>query len=110
LLITLPLGRNSLLTRLRALSCKTSAGAPNSCGSAIAASPLLPVVARIAPGPISKRTACEASGRTYCDVIHGNYPGSSCTGPVITVDANGWFAANIPAHDAVAIHIGARTG
>ncbi|NYF54549.1 alpha-amylase [Micromonospora purpureochromogenes] len=44
----------------------------------------------------------------YCDVIHGDYANGSCSGPVITVDANGWFAANIPAHDAVAIHVGAR--
>ncbi|MFC8619776.1 alpha-amylase family protein [Micromonospora purpureochromogenes] len=44
----------------------------------------------------------------YCDVIHGDYASGSCSGPVITVDANGWFAANIPAHDAVAIHVGAR--
>ncbi|HEX6870369.1 MAG TPA: alpha-amylase family protein [Micromonosporaceae bacterium] len=44
----------------------------------------------------------------YCDVIHGDYTGSGCTGPVITVDAYGWFAANIPAHDAVAIHLGAK--
>ena len=46
----------------------------------------------------------------YCDVIHGTYSGGSCTGPVITVDANGWFQANIPAHDAVAIHTGAKVG
>ncbi|WP_346538872.1 alpha-amylase family protein [Micromonospora sp. DPT] len=44
----------------------------------------------------------------YCDVIHGDHANGSCSGPVITVDANGWFAANIPAHDAVAIHVGAR--
>ncbi|MEV0725735.1 alpha-amylase family glycosyl hydrolase [Micromonospora purpureochromogenes] len=44
----------------------------------------------------------------YCDVIHGDYANGSCSGPVITVDANGWFAANIPAHDAVAIHVGAK--
>lgn len=46
----------------------------------------------------------------YCDIIHGDYSGGSCTGPVITVDANGWFPANIPAHDAVAIHTGAKIG
>ena len=46
----------------------------------------------------------------YCDVIHGDYTGSGCTGPVITVDANGWFPANVPAHDAVAVHIGAKIG
>ncbi|MEH1055385.1 alpha-amylase family protein [Micromonospora sp. CPCC 206171] len=44
----------------------------------------------------------------YCDVIHGDFANGSCSGPVVTVDANGWFAANIPAHDAVAIHVGAR--
>lgn len=46
----------------------------------------------------------------YCDVIHGDHTGTSCTGPVITVDAGGWFQANIPAHDAVAIHVGAKIG
>jgi alpha-amylase len=46
----------------------------------------------------------------YCDVIHGERTGSSCTGPVITVDAGGWFPADIAAHDAVALHIGAKIG
>jgi alpha-amylase len=44
----------------------------------------------------------------YCDVIHGEKSGSACTGPVITVDGGGWFAANVAAHDAVAVHIGAK--
>jgi alpha-amylase len=44
----------------------------------------------------------------YCDVIHGERTGGSCTGPVITVDAGGWFPADIAAHDAVALHIDAR--
>jgi len=44
----------------------------------------------------------------YCDVIHGERTGSTCTGPVITVASGGWFTANVPAHDAVALHIGAR--
>ncbi|MBB5868682.1 alpha-amylase [Allocatelliglobosispora scoriae] len=49
-----------------------------------------------------------AAGR-YCDVIHGSKSSATtCTGPVITVDANGWFTANIVAHDAVAIHSGAK--
>lgn len=46
----------------------------------------------------------------YCDVIHGDYVGGRCTGPVITVDSSGWFAADIPPRDAVAIHVGARVG
>ncbi|MFI9642549.1 alpha-amylase family protein [Micromonospora sp. NPDC051925] len=58
-----------------------------------------------------------ASGRSYyaglpagryCDVIHGDFASGSCSGPVITVDSTGWFAANVPAHDAVAIHVDAR--
>ncbi|MFF5171810.1 alpha-amylase family protein [Micromonospora sp. NPDC000089] len=44
----------------------------------------------------------------YCDVIHGDFANGSCSGPVITVDGSGWFAANIAAHDAVAIHVGAK--
>ncbi|MBO4206464.1 alpha-amylase [Micromonospora echinofusca] len=44
----------------------------------------------------------------YCDVIHGNFGAGTCSGPVITVDSGGWFRADIPAHDAVAIHVGAR--
>ncbi|MEH1011785.1 alpha-amylase family protein [Micromonospora sp. CPCC 206060] len=44
----------------------------------------------------------------YCDVIHGNFSSGTCSGPVITVDSGGWFRADIPAHDAVAIHAGAR--
>jgi hypothetical protein len=46
----------------------------------------------------------------YCDVIHGDYTSGSCTGPVITVDASGWFQADVPAHDAVALHTGAKVG
>jgi alpha-amylase len=46
----------------------------------------------------------------YCDVIHGDHTGGSCTGPVITVDSSGWFQADLPAHDAVALHIGAKVG
>ncbi|MFJ8205774.1 alpha-amylase [Micromonospora chalcea] len=44
----------------------------------------------------------------YCDVVHGTFSNGSCSGPVITVDSSGWFAANIAAHDAIAIHIGAK--
>jgi alpha-amylase len=50
-----------------------------------------------------------APGR-YCDVIHGSVAAGSCTGPTVVVDATGWFQANVPAHDAVAIHAEARVG
>ncbi|MEU8313045.1 alpha-amylase family protein [Micromonospora sp. NPDC048887] len=44
----------------------------------------------------------------YCDVVHGTFSNGSCSGPVITVDSSGWFAANVAAHDAIAIHVGAK--
>ncbi|WP_405090728.1 alpha-amylase family protein [Micromonospora sp. NBC_01392] len=44
----------------------------------------------------------------YCDVIHGTFSNGSCSGPVITVDSSGWFAATVNAHDAIAIHVGAK--
>ncbi|GII25417.1 alpha-amylase [Planosporangium mesophilum] len=46
----------------------------------------------------------------YCDVIHGDYSAGTCSGPVITVDSAGWFRADVPAHDAVALHLGAKVG
>jgi alpha-amylase len=46
----------------------------------------------------------------YCDVIHGDFTNGSCTGPVITVDSGGWFQVDVRAHDAVALHVGAKVG
>lgn len=44
----------------------------------------------------------------YCDVIHGNYNPGTCTGPRYTVDGNGWFRADVPAGDGIALHVGAK--
>ncbi|GIJ25597.1 alpha-amylase [Micromonospora qiuiae] len=44
----------------------------------------------------------------YCDIIHGTFTNNTCSGPVITVDANGWFSATVPARDALALHTNAR--
>ena len=44
----------------------------------------------------------------YCDVIHGNFSAGTCSGPTYTVNADGWFQANVAARDAVALHLGAR--
>ncbi|WFE41693.1 alpha-amylase family glycosyl hydrolase [Micromonospora sp. WMMD998] len=44
----------------------------------------------------------------YCDVVHGTFRNGSCSGPVVTVDPSGWFAATVNAHDAIAIHVGAK--
>jgi alpha-amylase len=57
-----------------------------------------------------RRYQSDLPAGRYCDVIHGDVAGGSCTGQVITVDANGWFGADVPRHDAVAIHAGAKIG
>ncbi len=47
---------------------------------------------------------------TYCDVLHGDFAGGSCTGPTVTVGANGSASVAVVALDAVALHVGARLG
>ena len=39
---------------------------------------------------------------TYCDIIHGSLTGGACSGPTVTVDAQGNAAVTVPASDAVA--------
>ncbi|WP_086818606.1 alpha-amylase family protein [Allokutzneria sp. NRRL B-24872] len=46
----------------------------------------------------------------YCDVVHGDFSGGKCSGPVYTVDSGGWFRADVAAHDAIALHANARVG
>lgn len=43
---------------------------------------------------------------TYCDVIHGTYTASSgaCSGPTVTVDANGTATVTVAAKDSVALY------
>lgn len=43
---------------------------------------------------------------TYCDVIHGTYTASTgaCSGPTVTVDANGTATVTIAAKDSVALY------
>jgi alpha-amylase len=47
---------------------------------------------------------------TYCNVIEGEFDGTSCTGPEITVDNSGNGVFNVPAGHAAAIHVGAKIG
>ena len=47
---------------------------------------------------------------TYCDVVHGAVVDGKCTGPSVTVKADGWFTADVANLDALAIHVGARLG
>ncbi len=50
-----------------------------------------------------------APGR-YCDIVHGEIAadGLLCTGPVITVEADGSFVADVDSLDALALHDQAR--
>jgi len=42
---------------------------------------------------------------TYCDVIHGSAAGTSCTGPLVTVDGSHNATITVPAQDAVALDL-----
>jgi alpha-amylase len=60
-------------------------------------------------GPVTGRsfqTALPAG--VYCDVFHGDFTNNRCTGPTYTVDANGWFRADVQAQDGLALHAGAK--
>ncbi|WP_344148522.1 alpha-amylase family protein [Kribbella yunnanensis] len=48
-----------------------------------------------------------APGR-YCDVFHGDFTPGNCTGPIYTVDAGGWFRADVGAQDGLALHAAAK--
>lgn len=44
---------------------------------------------------------------TYCDIIHGDYANSSCSGPTVTV-SGGTATVTVPAKDAVAFDVNTR--
>ncbi|GIH21677.1 alpha-amylase [Rugosimonospora africana] len=46
---------------------------------------------------------------TYCDIIHGNYSGGSCSGPTVAV-SGGTATVTVAARDAVAFDINTRIG
>jgi alpha-amylase len=57
-----------------------------------------------------RRYSTHLPAGRYCDIIHGDFFNGTCYGPTVTVDSNGWLQADVGAHDAVAIHVGARVG
>ncbi|WP_007025012.1 alpha-amylase [Saccharomonospora iraqiensis] len=60
-------------------------------------------------GPVDGRWfATDLPQGTYCDVLHGDPVDGGCAGPTYQVNADGWFRADIGAHDGVALHTGAR--
>ena len=61
--------------------------------------------------PLTRTFTTSLPAGTYCDVQHGDPTGDGgCTGPVYTVGPDGTFTATVGAGDAIALHIGARTG
>ncbi len=47
---------------------------------------------------------------TYCDVVHGDFDGTNCSGPTVNVDQNGNAQFSVSFRNASAIHIDAKLG
>lgn len=60
--------------------------------------------------PVDTTLPTGLAAGTYCDVITGALVDGACTGPAVTVRADGTAHLVVPAGGAVAIHVGARTG
>jgi alpha-amylase len=57
-------------------------------------------------GALSRTFSTGLPAGTYCDVIHGDVSGSTCSGPTVTVNGTGQATITVAAMDAVAIHAG----
>ncbi len=57
--------------------------------------------------PVQRTFQTGLPAGTYCDVIHGDVTGGSCSGPTYTVGSDGTFTATVRPDDAVALHTGA---
>ena len=57
-------------------------------------------------GALTRTFSTGLPAGTYCDVIHGDVSGGSCTGPTVTVNGAGQATLTVAAMDAVAIHAG----
>lgn len=68
------------------------------------------VVLNAGPEPYLATVQSTLAPGDYCDVIHGALSAGSCSGPIITVAADGSFAVAIDPWDAVAVHVGAALG
>lgn len=67
------------------------------------------VVVNNATSPLAGRSfQSRMPPGTYCDVVHGALVNGTCTGPTVTVKADGWFTADVGNLDALAIHVGAK--
>jgi alpha-amylase len=59
-------------------------------------------------GALSRTFSTGLPAGTYCDVVHGDVSGTTCTGPTVTVNSAGQATLAVAAMDAVAIHAGSR--
>jgi alpha-amylase len=57
-------------------------------------------------GSLTRTFSTGLAAGTYCDVIHGDVSGTTCTGPTVTVNSAGQATITVAAMDAVAIHAG----
>jgi len=61
-------------------------------------------------GTLVRTFATGLPAGTYCDMVHGDYSGGSCSGPLVSVDGSGNATVNVAGMDAVAVHTAARVG
>jgi alpha-amylase len=54
---------------------------------------------------VTRTFATGMAAGTYCDVIHGTASGTSCTGPLVTVDSSHNASITVPAQGAVAFDL-----
>ncbi|MCG5217920.1 carbohydrate binding domain-containing protein [Streptosporangium soli] len=70
------------------------------------------VVINRTSGTLSREFDSSLPAGTYCDVIDGDFDtgAATCSGRTVTVNADGRFTAPVSGMDALALHVGARTG
>jgi alpha-amylase len=59
---------------------------------------------------VSRTFATGLAAGVYCDVIHGDFAAGACSGPTVTVAADGTAAVLVAAKDAVALDVAAKVG
>ncbi|HXV92767.1 MAG TPA: carbohydrate-binding module family 20 domain-containing protein [Pseudonocardia sp.] len=57
--------------------------------------------------PLTRTFQTSLPAGTYCDVMAGDVSGTTCSGPVYTVNGSGQVTATVPANGALALHVGA---
>ena len=61
-------------------------------------------------GTLSRSFHTSLAAGSYCDVISGDFNGSTCSGTTIVVDASGNANFTVAPYQSAAIHVGAKLG